>query len=65
MEYITTELPKFLEGTQLILLVTPTEYDSAVRRNLDQFLLPENYYEIKEDVQGIESRVVSTHGAKA
>lgn len=64
-EYITTELPKFLEGTQLILLVTPTEYDSAVRRNLDQFLLPENYYEIKEDVHGIESRVVNAHGAKA
>ena len=31
-EQITTELPKFLQGTQLILLVTPTEYDDTVRK---------------------------------
>lgn len=60
---ITSELPKFLEGTQLILLVTPTEYDEQVKGNLAQFLLPENYYEIQEDESNTESRVVGFNGA--
>lgn len=64
-EYITTELPKFLDGTQLILLVTPTEYDEPVRQNLAQYLLPENYYEIREDQNNTESQLVGSNGIKA
>lgn len=45
-EYITTNLPKYLKGTQLFLLVTPTEYTEEVENNLKQFLLEENYYKI-------------------
>jgi len=56
-EYITTELPKFLEGTQLILLVTPTEYDNNVKANLDQYLLRENFYQITENQGQTESMV--------
>jgi DNA sulfur modification protein DndD len=56
-EYITTELPKFLEGTQLILLVTPTEYDNNVKANLDQYLLKENFYQITENQGQTESMV--------
>lgn len=57
-EYITTELPKFLEGTQLILLVTPTEYDNNVKSNLDKYLLKENFYQITEN----KDQTVSTVG---
>lgn len=53
----TTELPKFLFGTQLILLVTPTEYDEIVKENLDAFLLKDNYYEIHENETNTESMV--------
>lgn len=56
-EYITTELPKFLEGTQLILLVTPTEYDSNVKINLNQYLLKDNFYQINENIDQTESTV--------
>jgi DNA sulfur modification protein DndD len=56
-EYITTELPKFLSGTQLILLVTPTEYDENVKKNLRQFLLNENFYQIFENISQTESTV--------
>ena len=48
-DHITKKLPEFLSGTQLILLVTPTEYDKQVRENLKHFLIPSNYYEIKEN----------------
>ena len=54
-EYITTELPKFLSGTQLALLVTPTEYDSNVRYNLQEYLLADNFFEIVEN----ESKTIS------
>lgn len=54
-EYITTELPKFLSGTQLILLVTPTEYDASVKENLQKYLLKENCFEITEN----ESKTIS------
>lgn len=54
-EYITTELPKFLSGTQLALLVTPTEYDSNVRHNLQEYLLADNFFEIVEN----ESKTIS------
>lgn len=56
-DYITTELPKFLEGTQLILLVTPTEYDNNVKINLNQYLLKENFYQITENRDQTESTV--------
>ncbi len=54
-EYITTELPKFLSGTQLVLLVTPTEYDASVKENLQNYLLKENCFEIIEN----ESKTIS------
>jgi DNA sulfur modification protein DndD len=57
-EYITTELPKFLEGTQLILLVTPTEYDNNVKSNLNKYLLKDNFYQITEN----KDQTVSTVG---
>jgi DNA sulfur modification protein DndD len=56
-EYITTELPKFLTGTQLMLLVTPTEYDKNVKANLDRYLLKENFYRITENKDQTESTV--------
>jgi DNA sulfur modification protein DndD len=56
-EYITTELPKFLEGKQLILLVTPTEYDSNVKANLNHYLLKENFYQIFENKNQTESSI--------
>lgn len=56
-EYITTELPKFLEGTQLIFLVTPTEYDNNVKANLNRYLLKENFYQIIENSNQTESTV--------
>ncbi len=56
-EYITTELPKFLSGTQLALLVTPTEYDSNVRHNLQEYLLPDNFFEIIENEANTISEV--------
>jgi DNA sulfur modification protein DndD len=56
-EYITTELPKFLTGTQLILLVTPTEYDNNVKTNLNQYLLKDNFYRIIENKDQTESTV--------
>ena len=58
-EYITTELPKFLSGTQLTLLVTPTEYDTNVKQNLQEYLLTENFFEIMEDKSKITSQVKS------
>lgn len=60
-EHITTELPKFLQGTQLILLVTPTEYDNTVRKNLQEYLLKENFFEIVENESKTISKVIS-HG---
>jgi DNA sulfur modification protein DndD len=50
-DYITTQLPHFLDGTQLILLVTPTEYDNdkKVKDNLSHYLLPSNDYMIHEN----------------
>ena len=56
-DYITTELPRFLTGTQLILLATPTEYDANVKANLNKYLLTENFYQISEDTGQTESRV--------
>jgi len=56
-EYITTELPKFLNGTQLILLVTPTEYDDKVKSNLNKYLIEKNFYEIHENDIQTESMV--------
>lgn len=56
-QYITTELPKFLTGTQLILLVTPTEYDNNVKANLNQYLLKDNFYRITENKEQTESTV--------
>lgn len=56
-EYITTELPKFLNGTQLILLVTPTEYDEKVKLNLNKYLIKKNFYEIHENEMKTESMV--------
>jgi len=58
-EYITTELPKFLSGTQLALLVTPTEYDNNVRHNLQEHLLPDNFFEIAEN----ETKTISEVGS--
>ncbi len=54
-EYITTDLPRFLSGTQLTLLVTPTEYDASVKENLQHYLLKENCFEITEN----ESKTIS------
>lgn len=48
-DYITNELPKFLHDTQVILLVTPTEYDENVKSNLSKYLLEENFYKISEN----------------
>jgi DNA sulfur modification protein DndD len=48
-KYITTELPLFLKGTQLVLLVTPTEYDKKVQSNLSEYLLPTNCCHIEEN----------------
>ncbi|MDW7774877.1 MAG: AAA family ATPase [Methanosarcinales archaeon] len=56
-EYITNELPKFLKGTQLILLVTPTEYDEKVKSNLNKYLIEKNFYEISENEIQTESMV--------
>jgi len=61
-EYITTELPKFLTGTQLILLVTPTEYDNNVKANLNHYLLKENFYWISENADQTESTVGRYNG---
>lgn len=58
-EYITTELPKFLSGTQLVLLVTPTEYDASVKENLQNYLLKENCFEIIENESKTTSQVKS------
>lgn len=55
---ITTELPIFLEGTQLILFVTPTEYDEQVKINLSKHLLKGNFYDISENTTQEESKVV-------
>jgi len=55
---ITTELPVFLEGTQLILFVTPTEYDEKVRTNLSTFIQKGNCYKIDENTNQNESKVV-------
>lgn len=55
--YITTELPVFLKDAQLILLVTPTEYDPQVKANLNKYLLESNYYEIRENETNTESWV--------
>ena len=57
-QYITTELPKFLSGTQLVFLVTPTELDSNVKRNLEPYLLRDNNYEIIENETNTDSKVV-------
>ncbi|RJQ15769.1 hypothetical protein C4573_06475 [Candidatus Woesearchaeota archaeon] len=54
---ITTELPVFLEGTQLILFVTPTEYDPHVKANLSKFITKGNVYDITENAKQNESRV--------
>ena len=55
---ITSELPVFLEGTQLILFVTPTEYDPKVKSNLSKFILKGNTYNIVENAKNDESQVV-------
>lgn len=62
-EYITAELPKFLTGTQLILFVTPTEYDQNVETNLNNYLLKENFYKITENNDQTESEVGRYYGA--
>lgn len=56
-DHITLKLPQFVEGTQLILLVTPTEYDDNVKTNLGKYLLPKNYYKIQENDANTESVV--------
>lgn len=61
-EYITTELPMFLAGTQLILLVTPTEYDHNVEANLSKYLIHENFYKILENQDQTESTVGRYNG---
>ncbi len=58
-DHITAKLPQFVEGTQLILLVTPTEYDDMVETNLGKYLIPENFYEIQENTANTESMVVA------
>ncbi len=55
---ITKELPIFLEGTQLILFVTPTEYDLKVKTNLAKFINKGNIYDIIENKKQNESKVV-------
>ena len=55
---ITNDLPKFLKGTQLILLMTPTEYDAVVKKNLNKFVVKGNSYLIKENNANDESRVM-------
>jgi len=64
-EYITTELPRFLAGTQLILLVTPTEYDHNVEGNLSKYLISDNFYRIMENKDQTESTVGRYHGNDA
>jgi DNA sulfur modification protein DndD len=56
-DHITSKLPHFVEGTQLILLVTPTEYDDMVKTNLGKYLLPKNFYRIQENAANTESMV--------
>jgi len=58
-EYITTELPRFLSGTQLALLVTPPEYDDNVRHNLQEYLIPDNFFKITENETKTISEVKS------
>lgn len=62
-EYITIELPKFLAGTQLILFVTPTEYDHNVEVNLKKYLIQDNFYKITENLDQTESTVGRYYGA--
>lgn len=57
-DHITSRLPQFVKGTQLVLLVTPTEYDDMVKANLDEYLIPENFYWIQENAANTESMVV-------
>ena len=54
---ITKELPTFLEGTQLMLLVTPTEYDKKVQENLSKFVHKGNNYRIIENESNTEAEV--------
>ena len=55
---ITNELPKFLEGTQLMLFVTPTEFDSMVQKNLNKFISNGNNYKITENEDNNISKLV-------
>jgi DNA sulfur modification protein DndD len=55
--HITSKLPHFVDGTQLILLVTPTEYDEMVKTNLGEYLIPKNFYQIRENAGNTESVV--------
>ncbi len=55
--HITSKLPHFVDGTQLILLVTPTEYDEMVKTNLGEYLIPNNFYQIQENAGNTESVV--------
>lgn len=61
-EKITSELPKYLRGTQLILLVQPTEYTEKVESNLSKYLLKSNIYEIRENATNDESEVINYAG---
>ena len=59
-DLITTSIPNFLHGTQLILLVTPKEYNEKVREELSKYLLQENCYRIIDENKKL-SKIVSCH----
>jgi DNA sulfur modification protein DndD len=59
-DLITTSVPAFLHGTQLILLVTPKEYNEKVREELSKYLLKDNCYRIIDENKKL-SKIVSCH----
>ncbi len=59
-DLITTTVPEFLHGTQLILLVTPKEFNDKVKEELSKYLLRENCYRIVDENKKL-SKIVSCH----
>ena len=59
-DLITTSVPNFLHGTQLILLVTPKEFNEKVKEELSKYLLKENCYRIVDENKKL-SKIVSCH----
>jgi DNA sulfur modification protein DndD len=59
-DLITTTIPEFLHGTQLILLVTPKEFNEKVKEELSKYLLGENCYRIVDENKKL-SKIVSCH----